>query len=311
MAHHIFWRRFLWILITITLLGACGNGGPNIPTPTLAPPPTQTPDLSPTAIINRPPRIETLAASPREICPGETTILNAVVIDEDGDPLTYVWGSDVGTIINQSEDGTSARADYHAPPSAEEDNIELTVSDGKGGVDTKQTKIEVSSDCASIAEITSPRDILNCAEAICQFQVEGFTSSLVTRSDFNDLRLYILVFPVNPPGAGWYIQLQPGSIQSSDGTWTQSPSWLGNQQFPAEAGDTLKIVAVIVSKDARAKTINGTKAIDQMTGNNDDNVVKAPSDIAAEFFIVTDELSLTVQRTPTESLDPNVLWIDL
>jgi hypothetical protein len=218
------------------------------------------------------------------------------VVDADGDPLKYVWNSDVGSISNQSEDANGAEADYLGAAKPGDDSIELTVSDGKGGVDKEQASVKVRGDCVPLVRINSPKDILTCSEDACQFEVKGFTSSVVSRSDFNDLRLYVLVFPSKPPGAGWYIQVQPASIQVSDGLWSQSASWLGSTATPVKNGDTLKIVAVVVHKDAIAQTINGTRTINQMTAKNNDNIVKDPKDISATVFIVSDVVDLIVQR---------------
>jgi hypothetical protein len=284
----------MWLMAIMLILSACDPLTPTLelqPTETPIPQPIVTP--SPT---NSPPEIVTLAASPKEICPGDQTSLVAVVVDPDGDLLKYVWNSEVGTISNPLEDSNGGEADYLGPASPGEDSIELTVSDGKGGVDKQQASVKVRGDCVPLVRITSPKDIITCSEDACQFRLEGSTSSVVSRSDFNDLRLYVLLFPIDPPGAGWYIQLQPGGIQASDGLWSQSPSWLGSTASPAKAGDTLKIVAVIVSTDAIAKTIKGTRTIDQMTGKNDDNVVKDPRDISATVFVVSDVVNLTIQK---------------
>jgi len=287
------------IIVMMLVLSACG--GNETPTPTLEPPPTDTPVPtptvvpSPTPIPNTPPQIVTLAGNPREICPGAKTGLVAVVVDADGDPLTYVWNSETGTISNETQDSNGGKADYQGSTSPGEDTIELTVSDGRGGTQKSQTSIKVRGDCIPEVGINSPDKILTCPADDCQFEVKGFTSSVISRSDFNDLRLYVLVYPINPAGAGWYIQLQPGAIQSSDGLWSQSPSWLGG----AKAGNTFKIVAVIVSTDVKAKTISGTmRSIDQMTGSNNDNVVKDPKDLNNDttVFILSDEVNLTVQR---------------
>jgi hypothetical protein len=290
----ILWHSCILSMASMLILSACGGGG--TPTSTAEPQPTETPIPSPTSLPNIPPEIITLAGSPREICPGELTELVAVVMDADGDPISYVWTSEVGTISNPSEDANGGRADYQGSALPGEDSVELTVSDGKGGVHKSQTSIKVRGDCEPIVRITTPRDILTCSADTCLFEVKGSTSSVISRSDFGDLRLYVLVFPINPPGAGWYIQLQPGSIQSSDGLWSQSPSWLGSVGAPEETGHTLKIVAVIVSTDAIAKTINGTRTIDQMTGNNNDNIVRDPRAISATFLFVSNEVNLTVQK---------------
>jgi hypothetical protein len=280
-------------MVIILLLSSCG--GPPAATPEPSPTQIPTPIVTPSP-ANSAPEIVTLAASPKEICPGDQTSLVAVVVDPDGDQLKYVWNSDVGTISNPSEDSTGGEADYLGPALPGDDTIELTVSDGNGGVDKQQASVTVRGDCVPLVRIDSPKDIITCSEAACQFEVKGLTSSVVSRSDFNDLRLYILIFPIDPPGAGWYIQLQPGGIQTSDGLWSQSPSWVGSTAVPVENGHTLKIVAVVVSTDAVVTTVKGTRTIDQMTGSNDDNVVRDPKDISATVFIVSDVVNLTIQK---------------
>ena len=224
----IHWHSYLLPMVIILVLSACNGGDLLTPTPAL--PPTEAPTPQPTVIpspVNSSPEIVTLAASPKQICPGEQTSLVAVVVDADGDTLKYVWSSEVGTISNPTEDATGGEADYLGPASPGSDTVELTVSDGKGGTAKQQASVTVRGDCAPTVKIDSPNNIIECFEDACQFEIKGSTSSVVSRSDFNDLRLYVLVFPATPPGAGWYIQVQPASIQVSDGLWSQPTTWIG------------------------------------------------------------------------------------
>ena len=296
---HILWRSQIVFIAMLLVLSACNGGTPLTPTP--QPPPTEPPAPEPIVLAsptNSSPEIVTLAASPKEICPGDQTSLVAVVVDADGDELKYVWNSEVGTISNPTEDATGGEADYLGPASPGSDTVELTVSDGKGGTAKQQANVTVRGDCAPIVKIESPSNIIECFEDACQFEIKGSTSSIVSRSDFNDLRLYVLVFPATPPGAGWYIQVQPASIQVSDGLWSQPTSWIGSTAAPVENGDTLKVVAVVVHKDAVSETIHGSRTIDQMTARNDDNVVKEPRNISASLFVMSDVVTLTVQKPP-------------
>lgn len=101
-------------------------------------------------------------------------------------------------------------------------------------------------------DITQPVDTIDCpGSGACLFSVEG-TSSNVENN--RDLRIYVLVFPVNPPGAGWYPQVSL-PIVKQDGTWSMTPAWLGSDQYPAKSGDTLKIVALVVHKDVKWESI--------------------------------------------------------
>ncbi len=289
------------LMVSILILLVACNSDPTPPPETLivttvppthtVPPPTQSPE-------NNPPEIVSVGASPKQICPGDTTKLIAAATDADGDPLQYTWLSNIGTISNATDTETGNEATYQAATTTGADVITLTVLDGQGGQDKEQANVEVKDDCPAEVKIVSPDQTLSCSrpednQDICQFRVEGTTDSVVSHSQYGNLRLYVLVFPEEPPGTGFYIQVQPGSIQS-DGTWSQSPAWLGSRGEPAQPGHMLKMVAIVVSQDAIIHGINGDKPIADITGQNNDNVVRDPRDIEASFRFISDEIQLTL-----------------
>jgi len=104
--------------------------------------------------------------------------------------------------------------------------------------------------------ITNPTKVIDCPNIpACNFTVEGTSSGVTTNPD---LRIFILVFPLNPPGAGWYPQAYPATVEA-DGTWLQTPSWIGNVSAPVKTGHTLQVVAIIAHKDAAGKGIKLTQ----------------------------------------------------
>lgn len=292
---------YVVLVSMLLLLGACKGDNdptpmPEVPTSTSIPP-THTP-APPPAPENMPPQIVSVSASPVQICPGDTTKLIAVVTDADGDPLQYVWSSNIGIISDKTNTESGSEATYQAATTTGADVITLTVLDGQGGQDQRQTNVKIKDDCPAEVSIVSPVQTLSCSRSedtpsVCQFSVEGTTESVVSHSQYDNLRLYVLVFPEDPPGAGWYIQVQPGAIQS-DGTWSQSPAYVGNAGAPAQPGDTIKIISVVVSQDAIVHGINGNIPIANITGQNNDNVVRDPRDIEGDFRFVSDEIQLTI-----------------
>ncbi|MCP4358008.1 MAG: hypothetical protein GY796_08340 [Chloroflexi bacterium] len=158
-----------------------------------APPPTQPP-------VNTPPEIVSVGASPINICPGETTKLIAVATDADGDSLQYVWLSTIGTISDKKDTPTGSEATYQASTTTGADVITLRVLDGQGEQDQRQTNVKVNDNCPAAVNIVSPDQTLSCSHPsdipdACQFRVEGTTESVVSHSQYDDLRLYVLVFP--------------------------------------------------------------------------------------------------------------------
>jgi hypothetical protein len=72
-----------------------------------------------------------------------------------------------------------------------------------------------------------------------RFEVSGVSSNIATR---NDMRLYVLVHPVEPYAGGWWIQ-HPANV-SRNGKWT-SEVWIGSDEFPPHDGDVVEIIAVV------------------------------------------------------------------
>ena len=134
-----------------------------------------------------------------------------------------------------------------------------------------------------VVEITNPVDAIDCpGTGACIFTVEGTSSNVVTN---RDLRIYVFVFPVDPPGSGWYPQVSPATV-NRDGTWSQTPAWLGSEQYPANSGGTLQIVTLVVHKDAEW---NGTKLSDWSPG------AAMPTYQDIDYVAISDVVSLWVR----------------
>jgi len=142
-------------------------------------------------------------------------------------------------------------------------------------------------------KITYPADggILTCTNPVedgsCLFNPSGTTGGV---GSFNNLRLYVFVFPVNPPGAGWYLQKSPAAIESN-GNWAQSPSALGDEKSSAVNGHTLRIRAVLVTRDA---TLNGRK-LEDLAKSKELIVLSAVEDIDG-IVAISDVIDLTLAR---------------
>ena len=102
--------------------------------------------------------------------------------------------------------------------------------------------------------ITNPTDggKASCPVAVpelCRFTVQGNVSG-----DFKGLLVRVWIQPVNPPGdipGAWYLQANLIEPDSS-GNW-QAEFQIGNSQYPAHAGDTLKAFAWLVTREESDK----------------------------------------------------------
>ena len=88
--------------------------------------------------INHPPAISYLTANSDTIEAGHNTIIICYATDQDGDNLTYTWLTTEGTIS-----GSGSMVAWTAPTTAGTYTITCSVSDGKGGEDSKSISIQV------------------------------------------------------------------------------------------------------------------------------------------------------------------------
>jgi len=88
--------------------------------------------------INYPPVISYLTANSDTIEAGHNTIITCYATDQDGDQLTYTWTKTEGTIS-----GSGSMVAWTAPATAGTYTITCSVSDGKGGEDSKSISIQV------------------------------------------------------------------------------------------------------------------------------------------------------------------------
>jgi len=88
--------------------------------------------------INHPPEISYLTANSDTIEAGHNTIIICYATDQDGDNLTYTWLTTEGTIS-----GSGSMVAWTAPTTAGTYTITCSVSDGKGGEDSKSISIQV------------------------------------------------------------------------------------------------------------------------------------------------------------------------
>ncbi|KJJ85059.1 membrane protein [Candidatus Omnitrophus magneticus] len=61
-----------------------------------------------------------------------------------------------------------------------------------------------------------------------------------------NFKLYILVYPVDPYGDGWWIQ--PEIYIQDDGTW-EGKAWIGSDKYPPSEGTIFNIAVVLVDKN--------------------------------------------------------------
>lgn len=95
---------------------------------------------------NNLPEIISLETGAEVIGPSESSLIECLAFDQDGDILTYNWTADEGKITNVAQNGASIA--WTAPKAEGLYNIMVTVLDGKEGNDTEGNDTVVS---ASIA----------------------------------------------------------------------------------------------------------------------------------------------------------------
>ena len=89
-------------------------------------------------LVNQPPMIESLTAEASAVRQAESTHIECVAHDLDGDVLSYQWTATGGNIS-----GEGAYVTWTAPNTCGNYIITVTVADGRGGEASKSSKIEV------------------------------------------------------------------------------------------------------------------------------------------------------------------------
>lgn len=159
--------------------------------------------------------------------------------------------------------------------------------------------------------ITEPLQSLACSDlstAACTFRIKGNIGGI---QSFNGCRIYTFVYPVNPAGAGWYIQQPP--ISTTSGNWTQT-AILGSEGQPAMMGDTLSIQAVVVRSDA---TYKGTRLSDlELSANLQDLgditgivALSEPVFLTVVTEVATSEADTLSEGNPVPSIAPTELTV--
>jgi hypothetical protein len=111
---------------------------------------------------NNPPIIESLAADQTLIKAAESTPIECVATDADGDELTYLWEATDGTISGQGPVIT-----WTAPAIADTYVVTATVADSRGGKATMQLNLETWANSPPIIEsLAAEQTLIKAAESI-------------------------------------------------------------------------------------------------------------------------------------------------
>jgi hypothetical protein len=89
-------------------------------------------------VLNYPPRIKSLSGLPELVLLGQTSTIYCTATDQDSDTLTYLWSSDGGTIS-----GSGSEITWTAPNQQGTFQLQCTVNDNQGGLDSAIVEIEV------------------------------------------------------------------------------------------------------------------------------------------------------------------------
>ena len=100
-----------------------------------------------TMLSNHQPAITNLATEPERVLPGENCQIVFNATDPDGDELSYNWSANGGEITHQG-----ATVIWTAPYFQGSYNITLTVTDGRGGEDTRYVIITAKANRAPIID---------------------------------------------------------------------------------------------------------------------------------------------------------------
>jgi hypothetical protein len=88
---------------------------------------------------NNPPVITSLTANPATVSPGDDSTITCIATDADSDQLTYTWTGTGGAIT-----GNGSSVILTAPATPGSCSINVVVSDGRGGTDTRGVAVTVA-----------------------------------------------------------------------------------------------------------------------------------------------------------------------
>lgn len=103
-----------------------------------APPPPPPPPPAPAPAPNRPPTV-TATCDPCTVEVGRVSTVTADANDPDGDPLTYQWTVNTGSLTSP----TNRQTPWTAPNTPGTVPVTVTVNDGRGGTATASVNIQV------------------------------------------------------------------------------------------------------------------------------------------------------------------------
>jgi hypothetical protein len=125
-------------------------------------------------VANSPPVIASLTPSAATVGAGNSCTVTCTATDAEGDTLTYAWTATEGIIT-----GTTNTVTWTAPTTEGTYTISVSVSDGKGGVDSESCDIQVANTSPVIASLTpSSPSVLpggNCTVTCSASDADGDT----------------------------------------------------------------------------------------------------------------------------------------
>jgi len=155
--------------------------------------------------------------------------------------ITYVAGPVVtGKIAKLKEGEERASTKLHQPS-----KLKYAIAGGSAAAITFGViglLINILAPKPNIA-ITNPATGQQIEVRLAETGSGSFTVSGTSSGVFSDpnLRAYVLVHPVDPPAAGWWIQ-QPATVEPN-GQWS-TLVWIGNKDFSPHVSDKIDILIV-------------------------------------------------------------------
>ena len=101
--------------------------------------------------VNHAPVITDLTSSPISVAPSATASINCFATDADSDTLSYAWNTSAGTVT-----GSGGGITWQAPATEGSCTIDVVVSDGNGGTDTRSLIISVAASTGSLSISSTP-----------------------------------------------------------------------------------------------------------------------------------------------------------